>query len=232
MPGLSDPGRSVEVDVEHSRGSAVEFHARDIPAPEGVAGRIAVWDFVVDRPAVVLGSRQHTDVLDLDACRAAGVEVAHRRSGGGLVHLVPGEVIWVDVIVPAGHPAASGDVRASMVWMGERWAEALRETGSSSGLSVHRGGMETSSWSDLLCFAGVGPGEVLLDGRKLVGISQRRTRHGSRFQCAVHLHADPTRLLPLLAAPRPPIEELPEVAVLPALEADELVRAIAASLVR
>ena len=47
--------------------------------------------------------------------------------------------------------------------------------------------MACTGWCPLVCFAGVGPGEVLAGGRKLVGISQRRTRAGARFQCAVHV---------------------------------------------
>jgi hypothetical protein len=83
---------------------------------------------------------------------------------------------------------------------------------------VHRGGMACSDWCPLVCFAGIGPGEVLLDGIKLVGISQRRSRPGSRFQCAVHTAWRPAALVALLradvpAAGLPPVAELaPDVA--------------------
>jgi lipoate---protein ligase len=201
--------------VEHSTGSAADFHDRELP----IDHRLVVWHFAVDRPAIVLGSRQHDDVLDLVACRDAGVEVVHRRSGGGLVHLVPGGVLWVDVVVPSADRRSIRDVRGSMVWMGEQWVEALRRVGIARDVAVHRGGLEGSAWSELICFAGVGPGEVLLDGRKLVGISQRRTRVAARFQCAVHLSSAPSdRLAPdvlqLLAPPLPPLDELPETAAL------------------
>ena len=39
----------------------------------------------------------------------------------------------------------------------------------------------------MVCFAGLGTGEVTVAGRKCVGMSQRRTRAGARFQCAVPL---------------------------------------------
>ncbi len=73
--------------------------------------------------------------------------------------------------------------------------------------------MTGGRWAELVCFAGIGPGEVLLGGRKLVGISQRRTRNGSRFQCMVHTRWSPDVLVDLLAEPRPTVEELPGVAV-------------------
>ena len=84
--------------IEHASGSASVFHGWE---PEPGAGRLARW-FSVDAPALVLGSAQRDDVVDADACAAAGVEVVRRRSGGGAVLLLPGEVTWLDVVVPAG----------------------------------------------------------------------------------------------------------------------------------
>ncbi|HEX4903649.1 MAG TPA: hypothetical protein VFV42_12605, partial [Acidimicrobiales bacterium] len=52
-----------------------------------------------------------------------------------------------------------------------------------------------------VCFAGRGPGEVLLGEAKVVGISQRRTRAGARFQCAVPVRWDPAPLAAVLAGP-------------------------------
>ncbi len=53
-------------------------------------------------------------------------------------------------------------------------------------------------WSVLPVWAG----EVISSGRrKLVGIAQRRTRHGALFQCACVLRWDPEALLQLLALP-------------------------------
>ncbi len=67
-------------------------------------------------------------------------------------------------------------------------------------------------WSDRVCFAGVGPGEVLYDGTKLVGVSQRRTRSGARFQCVLLHRWRPERLIGLLAPPCPTALELAAVA--------------------
>jgi hypothetical protein len=43
--------------------------------------------------------------------------------------------------------------------------------------------MQADALGRLVCFVGVGPGEVLVGDSKLVGISQRRVRAGARFQC-------------------------------------------------
>ena len=45
-----------------------------------------------------------------------------------------------------------------------------------------------------MCFAGIGPGEVTVDGRKVVGLAQRRTRAGALFQCAALLRWDPKEM--------------------------------------
>ncbi len=188
--------------------------------------RAEVWVFDVERPAVVLGSLQSVDVLDQAACVAAGVEIARRRSGGGVVLLEPGRIVWFDVVVPAELLRAVGvgdDVRRSMIWLGDLIAAALGELGI-VGVDVHR---DPPVGAAEICFAGIGPGEVVLDGRKLVGVSQRRTRAGSRFQCAVHVRWSPEALARLLRAP---VGELPPVATLTDEVAGELPPALARSL--
>jgi lipoate---protein ligase len=106
--------------------------------------------------------------------------------------LVPNEVLWLDVLIPTGDPLWSDDVSHASHWLGDVWVAALGYG------EVHRGPMRRTSWSTLVCFAGLGPGEVTVDGRKLVGISQRRTRAGARFQCAVYSYHDPSVLPALL----------------------------------
>jgi len=187
-------------------GSAADFHARELP------DTASVWQFDVERPAIVLGSRQHVDVLDTDACRRRHVEIVRRRSGGGAVLLVPGATEWIDVVIPAGDPRWDDDVARSMVRLGERWVAALRDVVDGE-LTVHRGPMVRTQWSELACFAGIAPGEVLLDGVKLVGLSQRRNRRAARFQCALNRRFDDELLIELLAAPVP--SPHPPVAVLP-----------------
>jgi lipoate-protein ligase A len=213
--------------VETSAGTAAEFHGRDIgadPAP-------AVWVFDVTAPALVLGSKQRAvGIADESACAAAGVEVVRRRSGGGAVLLEPGQIVWFDVVVPTAHLRAAGvgdDVTASMTWLGWHVASALADLGVPA--DVHRGAMSCSTWCPLICFAGVGPGELLTDGAKLVGISQRRSRGGARFQCAVHTGWAPAMLVGLLAADVP-LPELPPVATLPPEVATALPGAVARAL--
>lgn len=175
--------------------TAAEFHALAIPEP-AVA---ELWLHEITTPALVLGSTQGDEVVDLAACARAGVDVVRRRSGGGAVLLLPGEVVWVDVILPAGAPGWSDDVHRPMVWLGEHLRAAFAASGV-VGTEVHTGAMISTPASRLVCFDGLGPGEVVLEGAKLVGISQRRTRSAARLQACWYSHHDAAVLPRLLRA--------------------------------
>jgi hypothetical protein len=68
---------------------------------------------------------------------------------------------------------------------------------------VHRGRLERGAAGDTICFASRGPGEILSDGRKLVGWTQRRTRAGSRFAGIAYPVWDPAPLVAALAVELP-----------------------------
>ena len=112
---------------------------------------------------------------------ATGVEVVRRRSGGGAVLVEPIGTLWVDVVLPRGDALWDDDVGRAAHWLGDAWAAAIGDRAV-----VHRGAMVRAPLSDAVCFAGLGPGEVTVDGRKVVGISQRRTREAARFQCVAY----------------------------------------------
>ena len=190
-------------DIEIHRGTAAQFHAREMPADI----QPAVWWFEVRSPALVIGSAQPAAHVDEAACTARGIEVVRRRSGGGAVLLEPGDALWIDVLLPATDPRWTADVSRSAWWLGEVWRDALGDIGEDD-LVVHRGPMVRTQWSDRVCFAGIGGGEVVRAGAKVVGISQRRTRSGARFQCAVHRHWRPESHLPLFAPPGPTLDDL------------------------
>ncbi|HET6915894.1 MAG TPA: hypothetical protein VFH56_07360 [Acidimicrobiales bacterium] len=179
-------------------GSAAELHRR---SAELVASPRAVRSLrllEVASPALVLGSAQPFSHVDPSAARAAGIEVVRRRSGGGAVYVSQSTLVWVDVVVPHGDSLWHPDVGVAAWWLGEAWARALSEAGV-GGARVWQSAMRRTAWSDRVCFAGTGPGEVLLGGSKVVGISQRRTRSAALFQTALVVDWDPGRLLDVLA---------------------------------
>jgi lipoate-protein ligase A len=158
------------------------------------------------RPALVLGSHQPAETFDPVALRAAGLDLARRQSGGSAVLVGRGEVLWVDLLIPSGDPLWDDDVARAAGWVGELWASAIG-TGQ-----VWTGPMRTSAWSKVVCFAGLGPGEVTVDGRKVVGVSQRRTPRGALFQTAGLLEWRPEQYASLLTEPVGDPSELAESA--------------------
>jgi lipoate---protein ligase len=150
--------------------------------------------------ALVLGSTQPEAVVDRFRAHWAGVSVVRRASGGGAVLVAPGEPVWVDVWLPAGDPLWNRQVDRAFDWLGQAWVEALERSGI-TGVSAHRGGyVACTRWSSLVCFGGVGTGEVVTaDGRKVVGLAQRRNRRGAWFHGACVLRWDPAPLVELLA---------------------------------
>ena len=179
--------------------------------------RRTVWVLEPTSAAVVLGSTQSDSVV------VPGTPAVRRRSGGGAVLMEPGALVWIDVFVPAGDPLWDVDVGRAFGWLGDAWASAV------GGDAVpHAGPLVTTPWSRLVCFAGLGPGEVVLDGVKVVGISQRRTRAGALLQSAALREWCPERLLDRLALTdderRRGAEELAGVARGVNVDPDDLIR--------
>jgi len=186
--------------IEHVHGDAGAFHQTD-----PLARRSATF-LTVSSPTLVLGSAQRESEVDHGVADALGVEVVRRRSGGGAVLLLPGEFVWLDLVIPAGDRLWLDDVGRAMLWVGELWQRALASVGIAG--EVYRGGLVTTEWSRQVCFAGAGTGEVMAGASKLVGISQRRTREYARFQSMCHLHWRPELVAALVAPPRPTAVEL------------------------
>jgi lipoate-protein ligase A len=212
VAGAAGSGADRSWHIEWCRGPARELHessaalVRSTPAAgrsgdpdhgEGAAVRRQARILTAERPALVIGGSQPESDVDLAAAEGAGVDVVRRRSGGGAVLVEPGTVVWVDLIIPTGDRLWHADVGEATWWVGATWAAALGAVVAARA-QVWRGGMERTQWSDRVCFAGLGPGEVRLDTRKVVGVSQRRTRMGTLFQTAVLLQWDPNALLALL----------------------------------
>jgi lipoate-protein ligase A len=176
---LSSSGRLF--DVERFRGET----GRVLRTPE------------IARPTLVLGSTQAPDVISADRVAQAGIEVVRRRGGGGAVLLHPGDHLWVDAWIPRDDPLWLADVSAAAEWAGAWWVAALATAGLDQ-LEVHAGRAVPGPFGALVCFAGRGPGEVLHRGRKVMGLSQWRSREGALFSTCVYGHWDPTPLVDLL----------------------------------
>lgn len=183
-------------EVRAEEGTAADLHGDRLPVPDRRLVRVAS----ASGPAVVLGSTQPLESVDLDRAGALGLDVTRRRSGGGAVLVRPGHQVWLDVGLPRADPLWDDDIGRAAGWLGASLARALRALGA-AGATAHAGPFSPTAWSPLVCFAGRAPGEVLVAGRKVVGTSQRRTRAGAVFQVAVALTWAPRALLDVLRLP-------------------------------
>ncbi|MEZ5252398.1 MAG: hypothetical protein R2689_00895 [Microthrixaceae bacterium] len=182
--------------VERRRGRGEDLHATGF-----IEARRSVFLMELEGACAVLGSTQSAHILDPDAVEHSGRQVTTRRSGGGLVVMNPGEVLWVDVVIPAGDPLWRDDVSSAGAWLGELWVDALHDAGEiadSGSFEVHRGPLRHRDLARTVCFAGIGAGEVVDGSAKVIGVSQRRTRHWARFQCLAYARFDPTETTGLL----------------------------------
>lgn len=147
-------------------------------------------------PALVLGRGQPPLLGDVD------LPVLTRHSGGGAVLMDRG-LLSLDVLLPASHPWLDGPLTRVFDCVGQAWRRGLSALGVPD-VSVHQGDVTVSRRGDererllaAICYATPGRGEVMVAGRKLVGLAQRRRRVGALVQCGLLRRWDPR---PLLAA--------------------------------
>ncbi|MGF1600162.1 MAG: hypothetical protein ACFCVK_25195 [Acidimicrobiales bacterium] len=193
--------------VRRRRGTAAALHAPlttsspTLPHPSGSEPPVPALVVLneVTGPALALGSSQGDDLVRRDVAEAEGVAICRRASGGGVVALVPSGQLWIDLVLPRSSPLWDDDIGRSFHWLGAAWARALAaRLGPRPCIEVHRGPAVAPDAGRVVCFAGLGHGEVTVDGRKVVGLSQRRTRTSARFQCAAVTTWDPDLLHRLL----------------------------------
>ena len=148
-------------------------------------GQATMFVVRLTQPTLVLGSSQTMDVLHED--RLGSLVIRRRRGGGGIVLLQPDD-LWIDWWIPQGDPRWSQDVHVSSIRSGGWWREALDPYVGGTA-RVHEGSLEGEPSLRVVCFAGRGPGEVFVDERKSVGLTQWRVREGIFVSTVIHAHA-------------------------------------------
>jgi lipoate-protein ligase A len=115
--------------------------------------------------AVVLGaSRRLRDDVLVDACRADGVPVLRRSSGGGTVVVGPG-ALNVTVILPEAAAPGLSAVDLAQRYVLERIAASIRRAGPPVTVRGH--------------------GDLTLGDRKCGGSAQRRLQHWFLVHCSI-----------------------------------------------
>jgi lipoate-protein ligase A len=147
------------------------------------------------RPATVsLGYAQPLgDTVDRARCRAMGVGLVRRPTGGSaILHEPPEREVTYSVVAREGDFAGADDVLETYRVLGQGLAVGLGRLGVAADLVPFARGR--SDGSPAFCFRRAGAYEIAVGGRKLVGSAQRRQRGSFLQHGSVLLGADPARI--------------------------------------
>lgn len=147
-------------------------------------------------PCLTLGRNQPLAEANLAVCRAAGVDVVRRPSGGQAI-LHGDELTYAAALLQAD-PRADGGVLEVYRLLSEGLLVGLNllATGMASAASRPPDGTKTP-----ICFETPAEYEIVADGLKLVGSAQWRARGGILQHGTLPLHGDLARIVRFLNLP-------------------------------
>jgi lipoate-protein ligase A len=176
------------VDGAHDPAENMRRDARLLDAAErGAESVLRLFRF--EPHGITLGrSQRPEETLDLTRCRSDGIRWAIRPTGGG--GIFHAEEWTFSLAASLEDPEWGGPARAAYARLGTWIAASLRRLGAPATMgpggngAPDRGAAPRPSGA---CFAEAARHEVLLEGRKLAGIAQRRTRRGVLQQGSILL---------------------------------------------
>jgi lipoyl(octanoyl) transferase len=154
-------------------------------------------------PTVSLGYGQSLDDhIDLAACRALGIALVRRPTGGSAIyHDGPERELTYSVVATVGDLEVGADLLLTYAWIGRALQRGLRALGTAAELVAARA---SEGLSPAFCFARTGTYEIEIDGRKVVGSAQRRQGRTFLQHGSVLLGVDAPRLATLFPRTRDP----------------------------
>jgi lipoate-protein ligase A len=158
-------------------------------------------------PTVSLGYGQPLDRhVDVEACRALGVGLVRRPTGGSAIYHDGAErELTYSVVGTAGDLGIGPDLLETYRWIGAALLRGLRALGTPAELVPER---PPDGPVPAFCFARTGVFEIEVGGRKLVGSAQRRQGDSFLQHGAVLLGVDEPRLRAVFPTTRDPLATL------------------------
>lgn len=150
------------------------------PGESSPALRLYGWS----PPAFSYGRFQNPEeIIDLDRCRADGIQVVQRITGGGVIYHA--NELTYSLVCPTDFSSASGSVKEAFFRLTSFLLSFYRNLGLPACHAVEHYA-ETKRFGERtpLCFAGIESCDILISGRKIGGNAQRRLKkvifqHGS-----------------------------------------------------
>ena len=148
-------------------------------------------------PCLSLGRSQPAADADLPVCRAAGVDLVRRPTGGrAILHT---DELTYSITLLSSDPRAAGGVVESYRRLSEGLLAGLRRLGIEAVQA--RGQRKPASDLTAICFDTPSDYEITAGGRKLIGSAQWRSRGRVLQHGALPLHGDLSRIVSYLSMP-------------------------------
>lgn len=165
---------------------AYDLHLLDklaSPQIEGPILHLYAWD----KPSATFG--YFTDpfkLLDADAVLESGLQLAKRPTGGGMIfHMTD---VAFSILVPAGHLGYSLNVLENYAFVNRLVIETVKRFTSEQVVpTLFNNKPQATDEKCHFCMAKPTKYDVMLDGRKVGGGAQRRTKHGFLHQGSISL---------------------------------------------
>jgi len=132
--------------------------------------------------------------LDLEGVNHVGLDLGRRPTGGGIVfHLTD---VAFSVIIPATHPAYSLNTLENYAFLNRHVVQALKKLHQNiQPTLLDQETRISDSMSQHFCMAKPTIYDVMLEGKKVGGAAQRRTRDGFLHQGTISLAMPDEKLL-------------------------------------
>ncbi|NOZ77793.1 MAG: lipoate--protein ligase family protein [Acidobacteria bacterium] len=184
-PGRLDPAAGLTVFEAFGGAVVVSLAFEEELLALAAAGRPALSVSSWTGPVALLGYGQPASDIDLEACRARGIPVLRRITGGTGV-ILAGDLA-VSLALPADHPWA-----ATIGGLYDRFLDALAEALALRGAAVERPAPRQAAGRQRspICFEDQMADTLSVDGRKVAGCAQARRKSSVLIHAAVLLGLD------------------------------------------
>ncbi len=143
-------------------------------------------------PTLSIGRFQSVKEINLEECRRRGYEFVRRPTGGRAV--LHDQELTYSVVCPV--EILSESVVKSHEMLSEALALGLEQLGLQAKLT--KGGRAAASSSTSACFAAPSWAELTVNGKKVIGSAQMRSKHAILQHGSIPLRLDPDKLQAIL----------------------------------